>query len=45
MKENHPQPKEWSDNQRRVFLDAAQLYEAYSAAFREGRAYRVEVLL
>jgi len=40
MKENHPQPIEWTDNQRRVFLDSAQLYEAYIAAFREGRAYR-----
>ncbi len=40
MKENHLQPKEWTDNQRRIFLDSAQLYEAYIAAFRENRAYR-----
>lgn len=40
MKENNPQPKEWTDNQRRVFLDTAQIYEAYVAAFRGGRAYR-----
>ena len=40
MKENDPQPKEWSDNQRRVFLDTTQLYEAYIAAFREDRTYR-----
>jgi len=40
MKENHPQPIEWTDNQRRVFLDSAQLYEAYITAFRESRSYR-----
>jgi hypothetical protein len=40
MKENHLQPREWSDNQRRIFIDAVQLYEAHIAAFREGRSYR-----
>ena len=32
--------QELSDNQRRVYIDAAQLYEAYLAAYRKGRAYR-----
>lgn len=40
MKENHPQPKEWTDNQRRIFLDTVQLYEAYIDAFRASRSYR-----
>jgi hypothetical protein len=40
MKENHFKPSEWSDNQRRVFIDTAQLYEAHLAAFRESRSYR-----
>lgn len=40
MKENLVAPKEWSDNQRRVFIDAAQLYEAFIEAFRESRSYR-----
>jgi len=29
-----------SDNQRRVFIDTTQVYEAYVAAFRESRSYR-----
>ena len=32
--------KELSDNQRRVYIDAVQLYEAYLAAYHKGRAYR-----
>ncbi|MFH1983598.1 MAG: nucleotidyltransferase domain-containing protein [Pseudomonadota bacterium] len=40
MKENLVEPKEWSDNQRRIFIDAAQLYEAFIVAFRDGRSYR-----
>ena len=31
---------EMSDNQRRVYLDAAQLYEAYISAFQKNRSYR-----
>ncbi len=31
---------EWSDNQRRIFIDTAQLYDAHRAAFRESRSYR-----
>jgi len=33
-------PAEMSANQRRIFIDAAQLYEAHIAAFRENRSYR-----
>ena len=40
MKENLIAPKEWSDNQRRIFIDAAQLYEAFADASREERSYR-----
>jgi hypothetical protein len=32
--------KEMSDNQRRVYLDAVQLYEAYFSAFQKSRSYR-----
>jgi len=32
--------KEMSDNQRRVYIDTAQLYEAYLSAYHKGRAYR-----
>jgi len=32
--------KEMSDNQRRVYIDTAQLYEAFMAAYRKSRAYR-----
>lgn len=32
--------KEMSDNQRRVYLDAVQLYEAFISAFRKSRSYR-----
>ncbi len=32
--------QEWTHNQRRVFIDAAQVYEAYTNAFRDSRAYR-----
>ncbi|NJL59545.1 MAG: hypothetical protein HC887_07785 [Desulfobacteraceae bacterium] len=31
---------EMSDNQRRVFIDAAQIYEAYMAAYRQNVSYR-----
>lgn len=33
-------PAEMSATQRRIFIDAVQLYEAYIAAFRENRSYR-----
>ncbi len=32
--------KEWSDNQRRIFIDTTQLYEAFSDIFHKNRAYR-----
>jgi hypothetical protein len=32
--------KEMSDNQRRVYLDAAQLYEVFISAFQKSRSYR-----
>jgi len=32
--------KEMSDNQRRVYVDTAQLYEAFMAAYHKSRAYR-----
>ncbi len=32
--------KEMSDNQRRVYIDTAQLYEAFMAAYHRSRAYR-----
>jgi len=32
--------KEMSDNQRRVYIDTAQLYEAFMAAYHKSRAYR-----
>lgn len=32
--------KEMTDNQRRVFIDAVQLFDAYRAAFQKNRAYR-----
>jgi hypothetical protein len=40
MKENVPSATEMTDSQRRVFIDAAQVYEAYTEAFREARAFR-----
>jgi hypothetical protein len=40
MKENKFMPKEMSANQRRIFIDTAQLYEAYIVTFRESRSYR-----
>ena len=40
MKENIPSATEMTDRQRRVFIDAAQVYEAYTEAFREAGAYR-----
>lgn len=39
MKENDYNPKEWSDNQRRIFIDTIQLYDAYLATLQEGRSY------
>ena len=38
MKENEFIPKEMSANQRRIFIDTAQLYEAYIVTFRESRS-------
>ena len=32
--------QEMSDNQRRAYIDTAQLYEAYLSAYHKGRAYR-----
>lgn len=32
--------QEWTENQRRVFIDTDQVYEALAAALRESRAYR-----
>ena len=32
--------QEMSDNQRRVYIDTAQLYETYLSAYHKGRAYR-----
>ena len=32
--------KEMSDNQRRVYLDAVQLYETFTSAFQKSRSYR-----
>jgi hypothetical protein len=40
MKENEFIPKEMSANQRRIFIDTAQLYEAYIVTLRESRSYR-----
>ena len=40
MKQNDIRPEEWSDNQRRIFIDTAQLYSAYLNAFRESRSFR-----
>lgn len=40
MKENHALPVEMSANQRRIFIDAVQLYGAYISAFRDNRTYR-----
>lgn len=31
---------EWNANQRRIYIDAVQIYDAYSAALRENRSYR-----
>ena len=31
---------EMNDNQRRIFIDAAQLYEAFMAVHHKSRAYR-----
>jgi hypothetical protein len=38
--ENKMQPYEMNDDQRRIYIDAAQLYEAYMDAFTKSRAYR-----
>ena len=40
MKENDNPPVEMTDNQRRVFIDTVQLFEAYQAAFRDSMAFR-----
>lgn len=40
MKENYLEPQEWSDIQRRTYIDTVQLYDAYLAAFRQSRSYR-----
>jgi hypothetical protein len=40
MKENKLMAKEMSANQRRIFIDTAQLYEAYNVTFHESRSYR-----
>ncbi len=32
--------KEWTDNQRRVFIDSSQVYEAFQDAFQRNRTYR-----
>ena len=40
MKENHALPVEMSANQRRIFIEAVQLYEAYIVAYRDNRTYR-----
>lgn len=32
--------QEMSDNQRRIYLDAVQLYQAYRSAFQKNRSYR-----
>ncbi|MDM8525653.1 nucleotidyltransferase domain-containing protein [Desulfococcaceae bacterium HSG8] len=32
--------KEWSDNQRRMFIDTVQVYEAFSEAFRKSRSWQ-----
>lgn len=39
-KENQLILKELSDNQRRVFIDTLQIYEAYLAAFQKNRSYK-----
>lgn len=38
--ENTMQPYEMNDDQRRIYIDAAQLHEAYMDAFTKSRAYR-----
>jgi hypothetical protein len=38
--ENTMQPYEMNDDQRRIYVDAAQLHEAYMDAFTKSRAYR-----
>jgi hypothetical protein len=38
--ENQMQSYEMSDDQRRIYVDAAQLHEAYMDAFAKSRAYR-----
>ncbi len=40
MKENPAAPVEMSNNQRRIFIDAVQLYDTYMDAFWENRSYR-----
>jgi len=40
MKENNMKFKEFSDNQRRVYIDSIQLYDAYMDAYQKSRAYR-----
>ncbi len=32
--------KEWTDTQRRVFIDTVQVYEAFTETFRKSRSYR-----
>lgn len=38
--ENFIAPSEMNDTQRRVFIDAVQLFQAYTELFRESRSYR-----
>jgi len=40
MKENFIAPSEMNDTQRRVFIDAVQLFQTYMQVFRESRSYR-----
>ena len=37
--ENIMQPYEMNDDQRRIYIDAAQLHEAYMDAFTKSRSY------
>jgi hypothetical protein len=38
--ENQMQPYQMNDDQRRIYIDAAQLHEAYMDAYTKSRAYR-----
>lgn len=40
MMENFIAPAEMNDTQRRVFIDAQQLFQTYTQLFRESRSYR-----